>query len=82
MSGTYVVAFVVRCSQSLLLCDDLPTEHLRFTDMAACSAQLPILLAEVQEAFPGQVAMGRCRYLLQKQQTGDQLNRASGKAIP
>ena len=65
MSGIFVVAFLVRCGQSLLLCEEIDTRELRFRDMAACRAQLGDLIAgQWQSAGAARVVMGKCRYLL------------------
>lgn len=65
MSTPVVVVHLVRCSQSLLLCDDIPTDALRFADPPACEAALPGLIAEHSgrdSAMP--VVMGRCRIMI------------------
>jgi hypothetical protein len=64
MSGIRVVIHLVRCTQSLLICDDLKTDHLRFRDAAHCQAQLPILIeAARRQGPPTSVVMGRCRFM-------------------
>jgi hypothetical protein len=64
MPGIKVVAFLVLCAENLLICDDLPSEHLRFADAADCRAQLPAILHQAQgEAGPNMVVMGRCRFI-------------------
>jgi hypothetical protein len=64
MSGIRVVIHLVRCTQSLLICDDLNTEHLRFHDAAQCEAQLPKLIeAATRQGPPASVVMGRCRFI-------------------
>ena len=64
MSGIRVVIHLVRCSQSLLVCDDLKTEHLWFHDAAQCEAQLPMLIeAATRQGPPPSVVTGRCRFI-------------------
>lgn len=68
MSGPIVVVHLVRCSQSLLICDDIPTDHLRFADPPACEAALPGLIAEHGARDRDQpVVMGRCRIIIPAQ---------------
>lgn len=65
MSGILVVAFLIQCSQSLLLCEEIDTLNLSFRDMGACREQLSEILATEQGEVAGDlVVMGRCRYLL------------------
>lgn len=66
MSQPMVVAFLVRCTESLLICEDIPTEHLKFRDIPDCRRQLPVLIETAQARLFGQVVMGRCHYLLGK----------------
>lgn len=61
-----VVLFLVRCSQSLLICDDISTEHLRFADMDECTEQRLRHIQAAQKQFPNEVVMGKCRYLVGK----------------
>lgn len=64
MEGINVVIFLVHCATNLLLCDTVPTEHLRFDDMETCRSEASELVAERQN-FPGaQVWMANCRYQL------------------
>jgi hypothetical protein len=64
MPGIKVVAFLVLCAENLLICDDLPSEHLHFADAADCRAQLPAILHQAQdEAGSDMVVMGRCRFI-------------------
>ena len=62
MDAILVVAFLVRCGQNLLICDDLYTEDLRFASMEHCRHELPLLIDEADTA--ASVVMGKCRYLL------------------
>lgn len=62
MSGLHVVAFMVRCAQNLLICDDLYTGHLQFASVEQCRSELPQLIEEADT--PQSVVMGKCRYLL------------------
>ena len=65
MSGIFVVAFLVNCGQSLLLCEEVDTRDLAFRDMAACQAQIGTLVADQrQKQGAARVIMGKCRYLL------------------
>lgn len=67
MDGIQAVIFVVRCVEGLLLCQDVPSEHLRYSTMAACKADLPVQISHqrVNSAEPA-VVMARCHYLLKK----------------
>lgn len=65
MSGILVVAFLVHCGQSLLLCDEIDTRELAFRDMGVCREELGGLVAEQQrQRGAARVVMGKCRYLL------------------
>jgi hypothetical protein len=65
MSGISIVAFLVHCGQSLLLCQEVDTRDLAFRDMGACREQLSgIIAAEQHRAGDARVVMGKCRYLL------------------
>jgi hypothetical protein len=65
MTGILVVAFLVHCGQSLLLCEDIDTRDLAFADMGECREQLGGLVAEEQQRKgAARVVMGKCRYLL------------------
>jgi hypothetical protein len=73
MSDLRVVAFLVRCTQSLLVCENIDTDAFTFDDMAECQSRLPALIERVRvedEVNEGQLIMGRCRYLLLKPDTG------------
>lgn len=72
MSQPKIVAFLVRCTESLLICEDIPTDHLRFRDMPDCTQQLPSLIDRMQSRLFGQVVMGRCHYLLGKSVPNEQ----------
>ena len=64
MEGIKVVAALMRCAADLLLCDDIHTDHLRFVYAEECRNALPAIISEFQRASaPGQVVMGRCRFL-------------------
>jgi hypothetical protein len=64
MTGIKVVAALVRCAADLLLCDDIDTDHLRFTDAEECRNQLPAIISQYRRAgAPDEVVMGRCRFL-------------------
>ena len=64
MSAVRIVVHLVRCTQSLLLCDDINTDHLRFRDAAECSAALPALIAAYEKQdLRHPVVMGRCRFM-------------------
>jgi hypothetical protein len=62
MAGIKVVAALVRCAADLLLCDDIDTDHLRFSDAEECRNKLPAIISELRRA-PDEVVMGRCRFL-------------------
>ena len=65
MSGIRVVVHLVRCSQSLLLCDDIDTDHLHFGNVAECQAALPALIVKHEQIDAQKsVVMGRCRVML------------------
>ena len=65
MSGILVVAFLVHCGQSLLLCEEIDTRDLAFRDMGVCREELGGLVAEQQrKSGAARVVMGKCRYLL------------------
>ena len=67
MSGIHVVVFLVKCTQSLLLCDDIETSTHIFRDMGDCQARLESVIQVAQTSAGGNfVVMGRCRYLLQR----------------
>ena len=63
MPDIKVVVFIVRCAQSLLICDDIDTEQISFADMPACLAEMPILIEAAKRAsLSNHVFMGRCHY--------------------
>ena len=64
VSGILVVVFLVSCSESLLVCKELATEHMTFADIEDCNAQLPRLLRASRAQEKDRVVMGRCRYVL------------------
>ncbi|MEM7225881.1 MAG: hypothetical protein AAF495_23085 [Pseudomonadota bacterium] len=65
MNGIQVVLYLVRCSQSLLLCEDLPSDHLRFSSMDVCQAEIASVTRETKlGSARGAVVMAKCRYLL------------------
>jgi len=67
MSGIRVVIHLVRCTQSLLICDDINTDHIRFRDAAHCESQLPALIEiATRQGPPKSVVMGRCRFVLEQ----------------
>ena len=48
---------------NLLICDDIDTIHLRFTDAAVSRNSLPAIIGDLQRrGAPDQVVMGRCRF--------------------
>jgi hypothetical protein len=64
MAGIKVVAALVRCAADLLICDDIDTARLRFTDAENCRNALPAIIGELQRrGAPDQVVMGRCRFM-------------------
>ena len=65
MSGILVVAFLVHCGRSLLLCEEVDTRALAFRDMGVCREELGGIVAEQQrKRGAARVVMGKCRYLL------------------
>jgi hypothetical protein len=47
-----------------LICDDIDTNRLRFTDAENCRNALPAIISELQRrGAPDQVVMGRCRFM-------------------
>jgi hypothetical protein len=67
MSGIIIVAALVRCSADLLLCNDIDTSTLHFTDVTECTSRLPTLIDELQRvSAKGTVVMGRCRFQLDR----------------
>lgn len=68
MPGVKIVAVLVRCAETLLLCDNIDSERLRFSDIEDCTARLPALIREAQAAAEDTrtVVMGRCRWLLEE----------------
>jgi hypothetical protein len=66
MSGITIVAVLVRCTQGLLLCEDVGRADTSFADMEACSKKLPSIIEDVRrDSGFGDVVMGRCRFLLE-----------------
>jgi hypothetical protein len=64
MAGIKVVAALVRCAADLLICNDIDTDRLRFTDAEDCRNALPAIISELQRrGTPEQVVMGRCRFM-------------------
>jgi hypothetical protein len=65
MNGIQVVIFLVRCSESLLLCEDLPSEHLMFSSMGVCHASVSSVVEEARASSEdGVVVFAKCQYLL------------------
>jgi hypothetical protein len=64
MDGVVVVVFLVRCATNLLLCDTVPTEHLRFDDMETCRSEASRLLEKRRRQSGSAVWMAKCRYQL------------------
>ncbi len=77
MSDIRVLIFLVRCSKSLLLCEDIDTAKLLFKDMAECTQQLAPLITLAQSVAKDEVVMGRCRYRFDR--TGLGTRRESAK---
>ena len=64
MPGIRVVVHLVRCTQSLLLCDDIDTDHLHFGNVAECQAALPALIFKLEQIDAQKsMVMGRCRVM-------------------
>ena len=67
MSGTRIVIHLVRCTQSLLICDDIETDHLRFKSMAECEAARSAYIDAAKRQGPQYYEiMGRCRFVLDR----------------
>ena len=64
MEGISIVVFMVRCTASLLFCDTIPTEHLRFAGIEHCRGEASRLIATRQEQDHSGVWMAKCRYQL------------------
>jgi hypothetical protein len=65
MEGIVAVAFLVGCTGSLLVCEDLPAPPNRFADMAGCRAALPALVRRHERQESGlPVVMGRFQLML------------------
>jgi hypothetical protein len=65
MEGIKIVAVLVKCTQSLLICEDIDTSAVRFADIEHCTQGLPQLIAAArQEAGTSWVVMGKCRFRL------------------
>jgi hypothetical protein len=65
VSGVKVVVVLVKCTQSLLFCEDIDTQHHRFADIEECTTRLPGLIAEAaRTAGLERVVMDRCRFQL------------------
>jgi hypothetical protein len=65
MNGIQVVIFLIRCSESLLLCEDLPSEHLMFSSMGICHAGISSVIEEARASSEdGAVVFAKCHYLL------------------
>jgi hypothetical protein len=74
MDGIQLVVFLIRCSEGLLLCEDLSNEHLQFSSTAICQASIPYLLEEAYSSgAAGSVVMAKCRYLLKKHNRYDKM---------
>src|SRR5256885_1559000 len=61
MAGIKVVVALVRCAADLLICDDIDTNRLRFTDAENCRNALPAIISELQRRGAPNQVMGRCR---------------------
>ena len=71
VAGVKVVIVLVRCAQSLLLCEDISTGHLRFEDIQDCRQRLPALVASEQRNHgPSSSVIRRCRFLLEHAPNG------------
>ncbi|HZD53211.1 MAG TPA: hypothetical protein VE175_09195 [Woeseiaceae bacterium] len=64
MDGIVAVVFLVRCGASLLSCETMPTDSLRYPDMASCRSEASRLLAARRQSEGSKVWMAKCRYLL------------------
>jgi hypothetical protein len=65
MEGIKIVAVLVKCTQSLLLCEDIDTSTQRFADIEHCTQRLPQLMDGVREEVgPTWVVMGKCKFQL------------------
>ena len=79
MHAIKVVAAVVQCTRSLLLCEDVGSEALHFADIEACTTRLPAIIADTQRAAgPERLVMGRCRFRLERNRPADASRLPSG----
>jgi hypothetical protein len=70
MPGIKVILALVRCSQSLLLCEDIDTHRLRFSDIEDCMRRLPSIVRgeqAKQDAQGSVIILGRCRFQLDRE---------------
>jgi hypothetical protein len=66
LSGVKVVVVLVRCAWSLLACEEISTNHLRFGDIEDCWSRLPSLIAQEQRNHGRpSLVMGRCHFILE-----------------
>ena len=77
MNGIKIGLHLVRCGQSLLICDDIDTAALHFRDMADCEGRRPAIIEHFARTAPVQFVIGRCRFLLVRS-VGDSHQPASG----
>ena len=65
MEGIVAIAFLVGCTSSLLICENLPVLPDRFLDMEACRAALPALIRHHEDRESGPpVVMGKCSLMI------------------
>lgn len=64
MDGINVVIFLVHCTTGLLLCDTVPTDHLRFSDVETCRGAASALITARRDLRGSEIWMANCRYQL------------------
>lgn len=62
MDGISVVVHMVRCASSLLICDTIPTHHLRFPDVEVCRGEAARVIEAERDPASSDVWMAKCRY--------------------
>ncbi len=65
MSGLKVVIVLFACANDLLLCRQIPSDHLAWTYTEACRAELPAIVRRHlgrDERYP--IVVGKCRIVL------------------
>ncbi len=67
MNTVLVVLHLVACQPDLLICNDMPDDGRRWTDIGDCQQVRPITESRAKSASGnGLVIMGKCRYLIDR----------------